>query len=80
MEEKGELFPAEALRVKSPERAHMLGPAFEAEISTPHGQGRINFLLTRQGLELGDEAMAKNPHGTPGDPETPLPTPGRYLN
>ena len=56
------------------------GPAFEAEISTPHGQGRINFLLTRQGLELGDEALLQNPDGTPGDANTPLPTPGRYLN
>lgn len=33
------------------------GPAFEAEISTPHGEGRVHFLLTRQGLEVADEAL-----------------------
>jgi hypothetical protein len=33
------------------------GPAFEAEISTPQGEGRVNFLLTRQGLEIADEAL-----------------------
>lgn len=33
------------------------GPAFEADISTPQGEGRVNFLLTRQGLELADEAV-----------------------
>lgn len=33
------------------------GPAFEAEISTPQGEGRVHFLLTRQGLELADEAV-----------------------
>jgi hypothetical protein len=32
------------------------GPAFEAEISTPHGEG-VHFLLTRQGLEVADEAL-----------------------
>ena len=31
VEERGELFPEEALRVKNPERAHMLDPVFEAE-------------------------------------------------
>lgn len=33
------------------------GPAFEAEISTPQGEGRVHFLLTRQGLEVADEAL-----------------------
>ena len=33
------------------------GPAFEADISTPPGEGRVHFLLTRQGLELADEAI-----------------------
>ena len=28
------------------------GPAFEAEIETERGSGRVRFLLTRQGLEL----------------------------
>ncbi len=28
------------------------GPAFEAEIDTERGSGRVRFLLTRQGLEL----------------------------
>ena len=31
VEERGELFPEAALRVKSPEPAHRLNPAFEAE-------------------------------------------------
>ena len=32
------------------------GPAFEAEISTPQGEGRVHFLLTRQ-AEVADEAL-----------------------
>jgi hypothetical protein len=28
------------------------GPAFEAELETARGKGRVTFLLTRQGLEL----------------------------
>lgn len=28
------------------------GPAFEAEIDTERGHGKVRFLLTRQGLEL----------------------------
>lgn len=31
------------------------GPGFEAEIDTPHGSGRVRFLLTRQGLD-GEES------------------------
>lgn len=57
------------------------GPAFEAEISTEHGEGRVNFLLTRQGLEVGDEALAS------GDSDGHTPTfaragrgAGGYLN
>lgn len=28
------------------------GPAFEADLETERGKGRVRFLLTRQGLEL----------------------------
>ncbi len=28
------------------------GPAFEAELDTERGKGKVRFLLTRQGLEL----------------------------
>ena len=28
------------------------GPAFEAELETERGQGKVRFLLTRQGIEL----------------------------
>jgi len=28
------------------------GPAFEADLETARGKGRVSFLLTRQGLEL----------------------------
>ncbi len=31
------------------------GPAFEAELETERGQGKVRFLLTRQGLELMKE-------------------------
>jgi hypothetical protein len=56
------------------------GPAFEAEISTAQGEGRVNFLLTRQGLELGDEAMAHAESDDELPPMPPLPSSGRYLN
>jgi hypothetical protein len=41
------------------------GPAFEAEIDTERGHGKVRFLLTRQGLELT------------GDVRRP---PGQFLN
>jgi len=31
------------------------GPGFEAELDTPRGSGRVQFLLTRQGLEAAEE-------------------------
>ncbi len=35
------------------------GPAFEADLETARGKGRVSFLLTRQGLELlGQEKAA----------------------
>lgn len=39
------------------------GPGFEAEIDTPHGSGRVRFLLTRQGLER--EAQPRPPGALP---------------
>lgn len=41
------------------------GPAFEADLDTERGKGRVRFLLTRQGLDL----MADRPHG----PHSPKP-------
>jgi len=30
------------------------GPGFEAEIATPQGDGRVRFIVTREGLEEAD--------------------------
>ncbi len=35
------------------------GPAFEADLETARGKGRVSFLLTRQGLELTGTEKAK---------------------
>jgi hypothetical protein len=48
------------------------GPAFEAQIETERGRGKVRFLLTRQGLDL----MAAR---SPADAE-PKPARPRYLN
>lgn len=56
------------------------GPAFEAELSTPHGEGRVHFLLTRQGLELGEESMTSAEGAEPGELPLPMPSSGGYLN
>jgi hypothetical protein len=45
------------------------GPAFEAELETERGAGKVRFLLTRQGLELMDRTRPK-----------PAPRQPRYLN
>jgi hypothetical protein len=45
------------------------GPAFEAELDTARGPGRVRFLLTRQGLELMGAAAAR-----------PKPRAKQYLN
>jgi hypothetical protein len=41
------------------------GPAFEAELETARGAGKVRFLLTRQGIELmqelGPKAAAPGP-------------------
>lgn len=37
------------------------GPAFEAEISTERGEGLVQFLLTRQGLEEDDDVPMPKP-------------------
>jgi len=41
------------------------GPAFEADLDTERGKGRVRFLLTRQGLDL----MADRPHVGPHSPK-----------
>jgi hypothetical protein len=33
------------------------GPAFEAELETARGPGKVRFLLTRQGLELMEQRV-----------------------
>lgn len=33
------------------------GPAFEAELETERGPGKVRFLLTRQGLDLMNERL-----------------------
>ncbi len=44
------------------------GPAFEAELETERGPGKVRFLLTRQGIDLMNEIQPQ-----------PAPKP-RYLN
>jgi hypothetical protein len=44
------------------------GPAFEAELDTARGHGKVRFLLTRQGIDLMHERAA------------PAPRRPRYLN
>jgi hypothetical protein len=40
----------------------IFGPAFEAELDTARGSGKVRYLLTRQGLDLmGVEAPAPRP-------------------
>jgi hypothetical protein len=77
---QGDLLTGKVTRLcKDLALGSVTGPAFEAEISTPQGEGRINFLLTRQGLELGDEAMAGGASEGAGDIPLPAP-PSRYVN
>lgn len=65
------------------------GPAFEADISTPQGEGHVHFLLTRQGVELADEAVDSGNGALLGDDGGNFPPPvgvsnpaasGGYLN
>lgn len=56
---QGDLLNGKVTRLgKEMALGSVVGPAFEAEISTAEGEGRVQFLLTRQGLEHGDEAAA----------------------
>jgi hypothetical protein len=56
------------------------GPAFEAEISTELGEGRVSFLLTRQGLEHGMPESDGQAAREPGVPPSPAPAAARWLN
>jgi hypothetical protein len=73
---QGDLLRGKVVRLhKDLAIGSVVGPAFEAEISTEQGEGVVHFLLTRQGLELGEEE-AESGHHAPG-----LPTPsGKWLN
>lgn len=73
---QGDLLRGKVVRLhKDLAIGSVVGPAFEAEISTEQGEGVVHFLLTRQGLELGEEEAASG-HHEPG-----LPTPsGKWLN
>ena len=77
---QGDLITGKVMRLaKDMALGSVTGPAFEAEISTPQGEGRIHFLLTRQGLEIGDEAAAKNSDAAAFG-NLPKPASGGYLN
>lgn len=60
------------------------GPAFEADISTVAGEGRVTFILTRQGLALFEDALENGtasldkPESLPGT--VPGLNGGGYLN
>lgn len=42
------------------------GPGFEADLDTPHGSGKVRFILTRQGLEEPEPASGEEgPEGRP---------------
>lgn len=73
---QGDLLRGKVVRLhKDLAIGSVVGPAFEAEISTEQGEGVVHFLLTRQGLELGEEE-AESGHHALG-----LPTPsGKWLN
>ncbi len=73
---QGDLLRGKVVRLhKDLAIGSVVGPAFEAEISTEQGEGVVHFLLTRQGLELGEEEAASGQH-LPG-----VPTPsGKWLN
>jgi hypothetical protein len=79
---QGDLLTGKVMRLsKDLALGTVTGPAFEAEISTAQGEGRVHFLLTRQGLELGDEAMAAGASEPPGTGLPPgLAKSGGYLN
>jgi len=79
---QGDLVNGKVLRLnKDLALGTVTGPAFEAELSTPQGEGRVHFLLTRQGLELGEEAMSSEGAESAGpDGLPPLPSSGGYLN
>lgn len=74
---QGDLLTGRVIRLnKDLALGSVTGPAFEAEISTAQGEGKVHFLLTRQGLELGDESAQAGEEMPTG---SSLP-PGRYLN
>lgn len=67
----GDLLSGKVVRLhKDLALGSVTGPAFEAEISTELGEGRVSFLLTRQGLEEGDAAAGTAP-GAPAAPAAP---------
>jgi hypothetical protein len=39
------------------------GPAFEADLETERGPGKVRFLLTRQGLDLVEHSAPRRRHG-----------------
>ena len=73
---QGDLLQGKVVRLhKDLAIGSVVGPAFEAEISTESGEGVVHFLLTRQGLELGEEEAASDSR------EGALPRPpGKWLN
>lgn len=57
---QGDLVEGRVVRLgKDMVLGSVVGPAFEAEIATELGQGRVRFLLTRQGL--GEEEPEAQP-------------------
>lgn len=35
------------------------GPGFEAELDTPHGKGRVRFIVTREGIDHAEHEDAR---------------------
>jgi hypothetical protein len=74
---QGDLITGKVVRLhKDLALGSVTGPAFEAEISTELGEGRVSFLLTRQGLDHGDPELT--PPGSAS--ELAASQPAKYLN
>lgn len=62
---QGDLLTGKVVRLqKDLVLGSVSGPAFEAEIATERGEGRVQFLLTRQGL--GEDESAPTAKAAPG--------------
>ncbi|HMU39776.1 MAG TPA: hypothetical protein PKE31_12280 [Pseudomonadota bacterium] len=68
---QGDLLSGKVVRLhKDLAIGSVVGPAFEAHISTEAGEGVVHFLLTRQGLEIATEAAEHAAQDLSSPPKT----------